>query len=152
MINTIPVSKLDKYKNADEKYIYGVDGDLRQLFFYDALYSFVPYAFFHYVPYTIYEMCIKCIFAVTDKRILVFEIDSEGSISDKYIHSFSFNQVNVEFKKVLGKRVFTLEKRRKRYFRPEDNFLTIEIDSSNISQAENIYALISEHYMKKQGN
>lgn len=152
MVNTVPVSKLSKYKNADEKFIYGVDGNLKLLFFYDALYNFFPYSFFNYAPYTIYEMCINCIFAVTDKRIMVLETDCEGDITKNYIHSYNFSEVSIEFKKKLGKRIFVLEKRRKRYFSPEDNFLTIEIDSSNISQAENIYALISEHYMKKQGS
>jgi hypothetical protein len=88
---------------------------------------------------------IDCIFAVTDKRINVFEKDNDNKIDENYIHSFDYDEVKVEYKKKLGTRIFVVEKLKKNYFSMEDNMFRIEIPSKFITQAENINTLLLKH-------
>jgi hypothetical protein len=145
MLETKPILDLNKYRKLSEKFICGVPGTFKLNFFYDIFYSFLPYPFFNYFPPTIYTVSIDCIFAVTDKRIIVFEKDNDNKIDENYIHSFDYDEVKVEYKKKLGTRIFVVEKLKKNYFSMEDNMFRIEISSKFITQAENINILLLEH-------
>ncbi|ERI95450.1 hypothetical protein HMPREF1982_00193 [Clostridiales bacterium oral taxon 876 str. F0540] len=145
MTKATPVLDLRKYRKLSEKFISGVPGGFKLNFFFDIFYSFLPYPFFNYFPPSIYTISIDCIFAITDKRIIILEKNSDGDIDENYIHSLNYDEVKIEFKKKLGTRIFVIEKLKKNYFSMEDNMFRIEINKDFITQAENINTLLSEY-------
>lgn len=149
MADTIPVLDLKKYKNIDEKFIYSVEGIMRQNILQDIYYSMLPYPMFCYLPATIYEISINCILVITNKRLIIFETDLHGHIDNKNVHQFNYNKINIVYKKSLGKRIFVIDKIKKRFFRYYDDILNIEIDSNHIKQADNLYSILLEEKLIK---
>jgi hypothetical protein len=144
MANTMPVLDIKNYKKTDEKYIYAVEGVLKFNIIQDVAYCMMPYPLFNYLPPNLYMISIDCTLAVTDKRIIVIEKDSEGSVDETNIHSFNLDEINLEYRKSLGKRIFAIDKIKKSFFKYYEDTLTVEIDTNLIKQADNIYSILTE--------
>jgi hypothetical protein len=141
------VINLNGFKAKDEVFIHGVEGTLRLDYILDTFYSFQPYPFYYGFTPIVSTTYIKCIFAATDKRILIIGKTPMDELDKNIVYSFNYTDIKVEFKKRLGSRMFTFDIDRQEIFNFSTSTITFEVSSANIQQAEFISDVIKTQWL-----
>jgi hypothetical protein len=143
MLKHIPVLDLSKFRQHQESFIYGVSGALRLSIINETLYNFLPSPLAKNESKKKVSTFVKCIFAVTDKRIIIIGKNHKGELDANMIYSIDFNEIEVTYKKSFGSRIFKLNMKNNLFNFLEQNII-FEVNHRYNDFADTIYMLICE--------
>ena len=148
--NTPALDKNDigSLKAADEEFMHTVEGNLRLDYIHEMMYSFLPYPFYYGLSPLLCTTYVKCIMAVTNKKVIIAGVKEDDTINEKHIYYFPYDKIKVEFKKKLGKRSFVVDIRPQRIFNFIVGSIVFEVEDTFIKQAEYLNEIILR-YLKQ---
>ena len=131
---------LNDYKNFDELSIYGIKGIVRLSVGREIIYRMRHTGIFDFSTEVLFISKIECIFAVTDKRIILIPIDT------KY-KSISFNHgdIDVSYYDQLFDKVFLLNIKDKKLLDFCENKLVFRMYRNQNSELNKVNYILQEH-------
>ena len=131
---------LNDYKNFDELSIYGIKGIVRLSVGREIIYRMSHTGIFDFSTEVSFISKIECIFAVTDKRIILIPTDT------KY-KSISFNHgdIDVNYHDQLFDKVFLLNIRDKKMLDFCENKLVFRMYKNQNTELNKINYILQEH-------
>lgn len=139
------IFNLDRFIGEDELFICGIEGELRMNLIREALYNFLPYPFYDYTLPPTYTAYIKCILAVTNKRILIIGKTLEDGIDEKHVYSFNYKDIDFHYRKRLGARMFTISSEKLVLFGSTQRSVVFKVEGKYSKEADRIKNIIQEY-------
>lgn len=132
--------KLNGYKNCNEQFIYGIKGIVRVSIGREIIYRISNASIFDFFTEVIPVYRIECIFAVTDKRIILIPTDNEYEIV-----SFSYSDIDVVYYNQLFDKVFLLNIKEKKLLNFCENRLVFRMYPKQNTDINKINCILQEH-------
>lgn len=146
MIYSKPILNLTKFKLEDEQFIYGIAGALRLHFVHEALYSFLPYPFGDCFLPAYYTTYVKCVLAVTDKRVIIIaKTPRGGHLDESQVYSFDYKDVKIQYKKSFGSKMFIFDIGEQQLFNFLSKTVIFEVNPRYYDEIKNIREVISQY-------
>lgn len=142
----IMVSSLDKnidlndYKECSEQFIYGIKGIVRLSIGREIIYRMGNIGVFDFFTEINHIYRIECIFAVTDKRIILIPIDNEYATN-----SFTYRDIKVIYYNQLFDKVFLLNVKDTTLLNFCENRLIFSMYSKQSTELNKINCILKEH-------
>lgn len=131
---------LNGYKNCNEQFIYGIKGIVRVSIGREIIYRISNASIFDFFTEVIPVYKIECIFAVTDKRIILIPTGNEYEIV-----SFSYPDIEVIYYNQLFDKVFLLNIKEKKLLNFCENRLVFRVYPKQITDINKINGILQEH-------
>lgn len=144
IMQNISKPELMKYKKINEKFIYALEGNIILNFVQTPPYSFLSYPSYDYLLPILYNIPLRGMFCITDKRVILLERTPDENTPSNVVRSFNFNEITIKYKKKLGMRTFILYKNQYNFFDYSEISIDFEVNSNLIKEADRINDMIKE--------
>jgi hypothetical protein len=133
-------SNLNDYKECNEQFIHGVRGIVRLSIGMEIMYCIGQTSMSDYFIDIPNIFKVECIFAVTDKRIILIPVDNKYKP-----FSFRYSDIDVVYCNQLFDKVFLLNMKDKKFLNFSENRLVFRVYSKQSSEINKINCVLQEH-------
>lgn len=137
LVNT---TSLNDYKECNEQFIHGVRGIVRLSIGREIMYCISQASMSDYFIETPSLFKVECIFAVTDKRIILIPTDNKYKPV-----SFNYGDIDAVYCDQLFDKVFLLNIKDKKFLNFSENRLVFRVYSKQNSELNKINCILQEH-------
>lgn len=136
----ISTTSLNDYKDCNEQFIHGIRGIVRLSIGREIMYSICQASMSDYSLDFPDIFKVECIFAVTDKRIILIPKDNKYKPV-----SFNYGDIDVVYCNQLFDKVFLLNIKDKKFLNFSENRLVFRVYSKQNSELNKVNCVLQEH-------